>query len=134
MHGVQSTKMMGLAFWKFHKRSTFLPPNQVLALTNFAFRVLRLGRVFTMGLSDLILGSDLLYEPNHPDLLSTFIDLHSCPQVQVIIIDPGRRQQSQFTQKMENFGFTSRFERATAEQSQSRDFKGKILQYSRDHR
>lgn len=87
-----------------------------------------------MGLYDLIIGSDLLYEPNHPGLLSTFIDAHSSPKVQVIIIDPGRRQQGQFTQKMEHLGFTSRFERATAEQSQSRDFKGKILQYSRDYR
>lgn len=87
-----------------------------------------------MGLFDLIIGSDLLYEPNHPGLLSTFIDAHSSPLVQVIIIDPGRRQQGQFTQKMEHLGFTSRFERATAEQSQSRDFKGKILQYSRDYR
>ncbi len=88
----------------------------------------------TMGLFDLIIGSDLLYEPNHPGLLSSFIDSHSSPLVQVIIIDPGRRQQGQFTQKMEHLGFTSRFERATAEQSQSRDFKGKILQYSRDYR
>ncbi len=88
----------------------------------------------TMGLFDLIIGSDLLYEPNHPGLLSNFIDSHSSPLVQVIIIDPGRRQQGQFTQKMEHLGFTSRFERATAEQSQSRDFKGKILQYSRDYR
>lgn len=88
----------------------------------------------TMGLFDLIIGSDLLYEPNHPGLLSNFIDLHSSPLVQVIIIDPGRRQQSTFTQKMEHLGFTSSFDRPTAEQAQSRAFKGKILQYSRDHR
>lgn len=88
----------------------------------------------TMGLFDLIIGSDLLYEPNHPSLLSNFIDLHSSPKVQVIIIDPGRRQQGQFTQKMELLGFTSSFNRPTAQQAQSRDFKGKILQYSRDHR
>lgn len=88
----------------------------------------------TMGLFDLIIGSDLLYEPNHPDLLSSFIDLHSSPLVKVIIIDPGRRQQGRFTRKMEQLGFTSSFERPTTEQAQSRAFKGKILQYRRDHR
>lgn len=87
-----------------------------------------------MGLFDLIIGSDLLYEPDHPALLSNFIDLHSSPLVKVIIIDPGRRQQSRFTKDMEHLGFTSSFDRPTAEQAQSRAFKGKILQYSRDHR
>jgi len=85
-----------------------------------------------MGSFDLIIGSDLLYEPNHPALLSHFIDQHSSSSVKVIIIDPGRRQQGQFTRRMEGLGFAASFERATEEQAQSRDFKGKILRYSRD--
>lgn len=85
-----------------------------------------------LGLFDLIIGSDLLYEPNHPALLSHFIDQHSSRSVKVIIIDPGRRQQGQFTRRMEGLGFAASFERATEEQAQSRNFKGKILQYSRD--
>ena len=87
-----------------------------------------------MGRFDLIIGSDLLYEPDHPGLLSTFIDLHSSPLVQVIIVDPGRRQQSGFTRKMEYLGFSSSFSRPSEAQSQSRTFRGKILRYSRDHR
>ena len=86
-----------------------------------------------MGLFDLIIGSDLLYEPNHPALLSHFIDLHSSPSVKVIIIDPGRRQQGQFTKQMEGLGFASSFKRATENQAQSRTFSGKILQFSRDN-
>ncbi|MDD2467451.1 MAG: histidine kinase [Desulfobulbus sp.] len=88
----------------------------------------------TMGLFDLIIGSDLLYEPDHPGLLSNFINLHASPLVQVIIIDPGRRQQSRFTKNMEHLGFASSFDRPTTDQAQCRTFKGKILKYSRDHR
>jgi len=65
-------------------------------------------------------------------LLSQFIDQHSSCSVKVIIIDPGRRQQGQFTRRMEQLGFVASFERATEQQAQSRNFAGKILQYSRD--
>ena len=85
-----------------------------------------------MGLFDLIIGSDLLYEPDHPALLSQFINLHASNSVRVIIIDPGRRQQGQFTRRMEGLGFAASFERATEKQAQSRHFNGKILQYSRE--
>lgn len=85
----------------------------------------------SIGLFDLIIGSDLLYEPDHPALLSQFINLHSSNSVKVIIIDPGRRQQGQFTRRMEGLGFVASFERATEKQAQSRNFNGKILQYSR---
>lgn len=85
-----------------------------------------------IGTFDLIIGSDLLYEPDHPALLSQFIDLHSSRSVKVIIVDPGRRQQGQFTSRMEQLGFAASFERPTEEQSQCRSFSGKILQYSRE--
>jgi len=85
-----------------------------------------------MGLFDLIIGSDLLYEPDHPGLLSHFIDLHANNSVRVIIIDPGRRQQGKFTRQMEGLGFDASFARAEKEQSQCRDFSGKIHHYCRE--
>lgn len=86
-----------------------------------------------MGPFDLIIGSDLLYEPDHPGLLSRFIDVHASSSVKVIIIDPGRRQQGQFTRQMQGLGFIAHADRATSEQAQSREFTGKILHYRRDH-
>ena len=77
------------------------------------------------------IGSDLLYEPDHPGLLSRFIDLHANNSVRVIIIDPGRRQQGQFTRRMEGLGFDASFARAGEKQSQCRDFSGKIHHYCR---
>ncbi len=86
----------------------------------------------TMGTFDLIIGSDLLYEPDHPALLSRFIDQHANRSVQVLIIDPGRRQQGQFTQQMEKLGFDASCTRASKEQEHNRQFSGKILRYTRD--
>ncbi len=84
-----------------------------------------------MGDFDLIIGSDLLYEPNHPALLSAFIDLHSKPTVEVIIIDPNRRQQREFTRSMENLGYVYTMTRGSVEQIERLNFKGKIMTYRR---
>ncbi|GAC1376234.1 MAG: methyltransferase domain-containing protein [Aquirhabdus sp.] len=84
-----------------------------------------------MGNFDLIIGSDLLYEPNHPALLSTFIDLHSKPTVEVVIIDPDRRQQREFTRAMEGLGYVYSMARASTEQIERLKFKGKIMTYRR---
>ena len=84
-----------------------------------------------MGLFDLIIGSDLLYEPNHPALLSAFIDQHSKPTVEVIIIDPDRRQQREFTRTMEGLGYAYSMARASTEQIERLQFKGKIMTYRR---
>ncbi len=84
-----------------------------------------------MGDFDLIIGSDLLYEPDHPALLSNFIDRHSKPTVEVIIIDPDRRQQREFTRAMEGLGYVYSMARASSEQVERLKFKGKIMTYRR---
>lgn len=88
--------------------------------------------ISSRGHFDLIIGSDLLYEPHHPALLSNFISLHSTPLTKVIIIDPERRQQGQFNKQMKQLGFTSSFTNPTEEQAQLRNFKGKIIECSRE--
>lgn len=84
-----------------------------------------------LGLFDLIIGSDLLYEPDHPSLLSSFIDRHSSAQVEVIIIDPDRRQQRQFTRQMEALGYVYSVVKSTLAQFEQHQFKGKVLTYRR---
>ncbi len=84
-----------------------------------------------LGKFDLIIGSDLLYEPNHPGLLSSFIDIHAEIPATVIIVDPGRHQQGKFTRLMEGFGFVAHAEAATSVQRKTRSFKGKVLTYCR---
>jgi hypothetical protein len=84
-----------------------------------------------LGKFDLIIGSDLLYEPNQPGLLASFINSHAGSPATVIIVDPGRHQQGKFTRMMEGFRFDAHARAATSAQRDTRSFKGKVLTYTR---
>ena len=58
-----------------------------------------------LGRFDLIVGSDLLYEPGHPRLLATFLDQHAEAAARVILVDPGRARCGQFSTKMAAEGY-----------------------------
>ncbi|MES9962374.1 MAG: methyltransferase [Candidatus Sedimenticola sp. 20ELBAFRAG] len=84
-----------------------------------------------LGLFDLIIGSDLLYERDHIGLLSDFIDHHAKAHCEVIIVDPGRRQQSAFTKKMLSIGYTFSKNRPETSDYLEQPFKGQVLHYQR---
>ncbi|MFT6029746.1 MAG: putative nicotinamide N-methyase, partial [Oleiphilaceae bacterium] len=42
-----------------------------------------------LGKFDLLIGADILYERGHIELLSEFIERHSNPSCEVILVDPG---------------------------------------------
>lgn len=58
-----------------------------------------------LGRYDLIIGSDLLYERDHAELLAGFIGLHAKPAAQVLIADPGRGYISPFSLLMAAQGY-----------------------------
>ena len=62
--------------------------------------------VSELGTFDLIIGSDLLYEPHHIDLLANFIDLHVKPKAEVIIVDAGRGSHRKFARAMQERGYS----------------------------
>lgn len=84
-----------------------------------------------LGQFDLILGSDVLYEPAHAENVSRFIDRHSGTDVQVLIVDPGRSNRSQFTKKMASLGYTHHFERFHELGLDQKWIKGRILHFHR---
>jgi predicted nicotinamide N-methyase len=55
---------------------------------------------------DLIIGSDLLYERDQPELLAAFIDRHCRDSGEVILTDPGRGQMGKFNRLMADNGFS----------------------------
>lgn len=59
-----------------------------------------------LGLFDIIIGSDLLYESGHSQSLSEFIHQHAKPQCKIILIDPGRKHHANFSKKMINLGYS----------------------------
>ena len=84
-----------------------------------------------LGKFDLIIGSDLLYERDHVDLLSGFIDQHAQPHCEVIIVDPGRAQRSRFSKKMVSLGYSHCQSNPINPDYLTQPFRGQILHYHR---
>ncbi|MCR8922786.1 histidine kinase [Dasania sp. GY-MA-18] len=59
-----------------------------------------------LGLFDVVIGADLLYERNHIVELSEFINKHAKPHCEVIVVDPGRGNKGAFSKKMMALGFS----------------------------
>jgi predicted nicotinamide N-methyase len=84
-----------------------------------------------LGEYDMIIGSDILYEPAHSESVSRFIDIHSGSNVEVIIVDPNRGNRAKFTKKMIALGYTHHFERFNVQGTDATSCKGRILHYQR---
>ncbi|MCI5140014.1 MAG: histidine kinase, partial [Candidatus Electrothrix sp. AR1] len=83
-------------------------------------------------LFDIIIGSDLLYEDEHVQLLSGFIENHVSPQCDVIIVDPGRGRKTKLSAKMSGYGFASSHVQPVHTDYLEQKFKGYILEFSRE--
>jgi predicted nicotinamide N-methyase len=84
-----------------------------------------------LGRFDLIVGSDLVYEPGHAELLSGFIDRHARRRCEVVTVDPGRREQSRFSRCMVELGYQHRHEAPVDVDYLDTPFKGRIQRYAR---
>ncbi len=58
-----------------------------------------------LGTFDLVIGADLLYEPDHPAQLAAFLDRHTAPGGAIVIADPNRRPLGAFRKTMKEMGF-----------------------------
>ncbi|MES9831026.1 MAG: methyltransferase domain-containing protein [Candidatus Thiodiazotropha sp. DIVDIV] len=84
-----------------------------------------------LGLFDLIIGSDILYEDQHTELLAKFIERHAKPNCEVILVDPGRGRKSKLASRMIDLGYTSSVYKPEHTDYLSQEFKGHILQFVR---
>jgi predicted nicotinamide N-methyase len=84
-----------------------------------------------LGLFDVIIGSDVLYDRGQPEILSQFISRHSQAQVEVLIMDPDRGNQPVFSRKMGVLGYVHTVKRIIALPDGSR-YKGRLHTYSRE--
>lgn len=85
-----------------------------------------------LGLFDVIIGSDLLYEENHIGLLANFIEKHAKQVCEVIIVDPGRGRKTKLSTKMIDFGFSSQHIKPNDTDYLEKEFKGHILKFARE--
>ena len=84
-----------------------------------------------LGVFDLVIGSDVLYERSHTSLLSDFIEQHAKPECDVILVDPGRGHHANFSKKMVGLGYAHTQSKPVNADYLSQPFRGQILQYHR---
>ena len=85
-----------------------------------------------MGRFDLIIGSDLLYEPDHPERLALFISQHANENTTIIIVDPKRKLQNKFRKRMENLGYSVSSEQSNEKDFSAFGFKGVVFRFSKN--
>jgi len=83
-----------------------------------------------LGLFDVLIGADILYEREHIDLLSAFISRHAQAKCEVILVDPGRGNHAAFSKKMIQLGF-QHSQKNVQDVFGHGTFKGKVLSYVR---
>jgi len=111
----------------------FMKKNATLNhLAPVRFQIINWSRIdASLGKFDLIIGSDILYEPDHPRILCRFIERHAADHCTIIMVDPGRRQRMEFSKRMIDNGFALIPHLVNAVLAASMEFKGKVLVYTR---
>jgi len=84
-----------------------------------------------LGRFDLIIGSDLLYEREHPTLLSAFLAEHAKPAAQVLLADPGRERCGQFGSQMSHQGYAQTMRRMSFDPADAGSRRGRIMSFVR---
>lgn len=82
-----------------------------------------------LGVFDLIIGSDILYEPNHAQLLVAFIHAHAKPTTKIMMVDANRGHHAQFSKGMHHNGYVCQLRQVSDAQKAEHKFKGKVLCY-----
>jgi predicted nicotinamide N-methyase len=80
---------------------------------------------------DLIIGSDLLYEADHPALLATFIERHACDRAEVIIVDAGRGHHGRFNREMVALGYSKESDWSDQQNIRNTLKKGHVMNFRR---
>ncbi|MGB5324646.1 MAG: methyltransferase domain-containing protein [Pseudomonadales bacterium] len=85
----------------------------------------------TLGLFDLIIGSDVLYEDRHILLLAAFIDRHARPDCEVILVDPGRGRKNKLSTRMIELGYSASQFKPPHTDYLADKFTGHIIKFTR---
>ena len=85
-----------------------------------------------LGLFDMIIGSDLIYERDQPSALADFIDRHSAEVVDVLIVDPNRSNKSKFCREMRELEYEQHISSANCLLVSGEAYKGSFLHFQRD--
>ncbi len=84
-----------------------------------------------LGRFDLIIGSDILYERDHAQLLAAIMLRHASDHTEILITDPGRGNSGRFSRAMAAQGFGVVEKRSRFDASDMPPFSGRLLNYQR---
>lgn len=84
-----------------------------------------------LGTFDLIIGADVLYEPEHVGLLASFFQMHARPVAEILIADPGRGHGNALTRALLAQGYGCSETRTGFETGELPPFRGRLLRYLR---
>ncbi len=83
------------------------------------------------GVFDVIIGSDLLYEPEHATTLAACIARHGHLGTEVVIVDPGRGQGGRFSRLLESLGYRGGPTIVSPRRYSGIDYHGSIYRFRR---
>jgi ETFB lysine methyltransferase len=84
-----------------------------------------------LGKFDVIIGSDILYEAEHVELLANFLQQHAALHCEIIVVDPGRGNHARFSKKMVQLGFEHTQKKPDTHAYLEKPFAGQVLHYLR---
>ena len=85
----------------------------------------------TLGLFDVIIASDVLYEQGHAALITDVIARHAHPDAQVLVTDPGRGNSARFTRLMQEQAYSLDESRCPMTDDDPPPHRGRLLHYRR---
>lgn len=111
----------------------FLAYNAALnALDAVSYRQLRWDVPLpTLGRFDLIIASDVLYEPAQVRHLEGVIERHAEDRAEVLVTDPGRGNSTRFSRALVAQGFTVAESRCPRDDEDPAPYRGRLLHYRR---
>jgi len=85
----------------------------------------------SIGHFDVIIASDVLYEPAQARLLAQIVKRHAYPAAEVLITDPGRDHSQHFSQLLAEQHFELTEERCPMDDRDTPPYRGNLLHYRR---
>ena len=113
---------------------SFLAYNAALnALDAVAYRQLRWDVPLpTLGRFDLIIASDVLYEPSQAAMLGGVVERHANVAAEVLVTDPGRGNSTRFSRALAAQGFSVASTRCPRDDQDPAPYRGRLLHYRRE--
>lgn len=85
----------------------------------------------TLGLFDLLIGADVLYEREHAELIAALVDRHALPEAELLFCDPGRGHSGAFTRALALQGFEVSESRGALDEDEGGKLRGRLLHFRR---